>query len=173
MWPRNFVVSDGVLDTIHNFPVQEEFRNTIKMSGRQTLLASEEIPEFLKKGAIQKAETAQEQFLSSHFFVRKKDGGNCPVINLKKTKYIHPLRANKRFVLSEISSRTKRFPIQDRYQRRLLRSSSQQTIIDMGEIQMVRQPIWVSLPLFWFRASSKCFYQITKKPNCSSEFWDE
>lgn len=111
------------------------------MSGRQTLLASEEIPEFLKKGAIQKAETAQEQFLSSHFFVRKKDGGNCPVINLKKTKYIHPLRANKRFVLSEISSRTKRFPIQDRYQRRLLRSSSQQTIIDMGEIQMVRQPI--------------------------------
>ena len=172
MWPRNFVINDGVLDTIHNFPVQEELRNTIKMSARQTLLASEEIPEFME-GAIQKAETAQEQFLSNHFLVRKKDGENCPVINLKKSKYIHPLRANERFVLSEISSRTKQFPIQDRYQRRLLRNSSQQTIIDIGEIQMVRQPIWVSLPLFWFRANSKCFYQITKKPNCSSEFWDE
>ena len=63
------------------------------------------------------------------------------MINPKETKYIHPLRANKRFVLSEISSRTKQFPIQDRYQRRLLRNSSQQTIIDIGEIQMVRQPI--------------------------------
>ena len=109
------------------------------MSARQTLLASEEIPEFME-GAIQKAETAQEQFLSNHF-LRKKDGGNCPVINLKKSKYIHPLRANERFVLSEISSRTKQFPIQDRYQRRLLRNSSQKTIIDIGEIEMVRQPI--------------------------------
>ena len=93
------------------------------------------------EGAIQKAETAQEQFLRNHFLVRKKDGGNCPVINLKKSKYIHPLRANERFVLSEISSRTKQFPIQDRYQRRLLRNSSQKTIIDIGEIEMVRQPI--------------------------------
>ena len=34
---------------------------------------------------------------------------------------------------------------------------------------MVRQTLQVSLPLFWFRASSKSFSQITEKPNCSFE----
>ena len=32
---------------------------------------------------------------------------------------------------------------------------------------MVRQPLRVSLPFFWLRASSKSFYQITKNHNCS------
>ena len=31
------------------------------------------------------------------------------------------------------------------------------------------QPLRVSLLLFWFRASSKSFYQITKNLNCSFE----
>ena len=34
---------------------------------------------------------------------------------------------------------------------------------------MVRQTLRVSLPLFWFRTSSKSVYQSTKKPNCSFE----
>ena len=37
------------------------------------------------------------------------------------------------------------------------------------EAQVVRQPLRVSLLLFWFRASSKIFYQITKNPNCFFE----
>ena len=35
------------------------------------------------------------------------------------------------------------------------------------EIQVSRQPLRVSLPLIWFRAGSKSFYQITKNPNCT------
>ena len=44
----------------------------------------QEISELLEKGVIQKAETAQEEFLSNIFHVRKNDRGNCLVINLKK-----------------------------------------------------------------------------------------
>ena len=89
----------------------------------------------------------------------------------EKTQCSHPLRAlqNGRFALSEISSGTKRLPVQDRSQRRLLCNSSQQTVIKICEIQVVRQPLRVSLSLLWFRVSSKSFYQITKNPNCSFE----
>ena len=52
------------------------------MSEQQSLLVDQEISK-LEKGAIQKAETAQEEFLSNIFLVGKKDGGNRPVINLK------------------------------------------------------------------------------------------
>ena len=34
---------------------------------------------------------------------------------------------------------------------------------------VVKQPLRVSLPVLWFRASPKSFYQITKNPNCSFE----
>ena len=71
--------------------------------------------------------------------------------------------------MSEISFGKKRFPVQDRSKRRLFCNFSQQTVIKIYEIQVVGQPLRVSLPLFWFRASSKSFYKITKNPNCSSE----
>ena len=69
----------------------------------------------------------------------------------------------------EISSGTKRFPLQERSQRRLLCNYSQQTVTKICEIPVLRQPLRVSLPLFWFKASSKSFYQITKNYNCSFE----
>ena len=47
--------------------------------------------------------------------------------------------------------------------------SSQQTVMKICEIQVVRQPLRVSLPLSWLRTSSKSFYQITKNPNRSFE----
>ena len=38
---------------------------------------------------------------------------------------------------------------------------------------IMRQPLRVSLPLFWFLVSSKSFYQITKNPNCSFVYLDD
>ena len=66
-----------------NLPLEEKSLNTIKMLEQQSLLFDQEISELLEKGAVQKAETIQEEFLSNLFLVGK-DGGNRPVVNLKK-----------------------------------------------------------------------------------------
>ena len=50
-------------------------------------------------------------------------------------------------------------------QRRLLLNSFQQAIIKICEIQVVKQPLRVYLPLFWFRTNSTSFHQITKNLN--------
>ena len=43
----------------------------------------QEVPGMSKKGAIVVSDPKEDQFLSSLFLVKKKDGGNCPVVNLK------------------------------------------------------------------------------------------
>ena len=54
------------------------------MSNQQILLLNQETLDLLERDAIQKVETAQEEFLGNLFLEGEKDGGNHPVINLKK-----------------------------------------------------------------------------------------
>ena len=54
------------------------------MSEQQSLLVHQEMSKLLEKAAIQEPETTDEEFLSDSFLLRKKDGRNFPVINLKK-----------------------------------------------------------------------------------------
>ena len=82
-----------------NLPLQEKSPNTIKMLEQQSLLFDQEISELLEKGAVQKAQTVQEEFLSNLFLVGKKDRGNCPVINLKKLNTFIPYEHFKMKVL--------------------------------------------------------------------------
>ena len=44
-------------------------------------------------------------------------------------------------------------------------SSPQQKLSKVSQISVVRQPIRISLPMFWTRASSKNFYKLIKSPN--------
>ena len=137
--------------------VQEKPANMIKLSEHQSLLVDREISELRERGAIKKAETAQEEFFSSLFLVGKKDEENRSVINLKKLDRFIPYEHFKVY-----SSHC-------RQQNDFLCNSTQQTVIKICEIYVFRQTLPISLPLFWFRASSKRFYQSTKKPNCSFE----
>ena len=83
--PRIFVNIEGILDIIFTSPSSGEtskhnknVRTTNTASGPGNLL---------EKFPIQKAETAQEEFLDNLFLVGKKDGRNRLVINLKKSLY--------------------------------------------------------------------------------------
>ena len=73
-----------------NLSVQEKPPNTIKMSEQRSLLVDQQISELLVKGAIEKPETTQEEFLSNLILLGKNDGGHCPVINLKKLNTFIP-----------------------------------------------------------------------------------
>ena len=59
--------------------------------------------------------------------------------------------------------------MQDISQGGIFFSSPQQKLSIVCQISMVRQPVRISLPMFWTRASSKNFYKIIKSPNCSLE----
>ena len=91
--PRDFVNSEGVSNTIYKSPSSGKPPNTMRMSEQQSLLVVQEISELLERELFRKQSirnTAQEEFPSIIFVVGKKDGGNRPVINLKKPNaFIH------------------------------------------------------------------------------------
>ena len=169
--PKNVVNSEGVSDTIHKSPSSGEASKHSK-NVRTTIYAGR--PGNIRlagEGSYSESRNSSRGVSDQLFSCGKKGQGEPSGDKSEKTQCIHPLRAlqNERFALSEISSGIKRIPVQDRSQRRLLCNSSQQAVIKICEIQVVRQPLRVSLPFFWFRASSKSFYRITKNPNCSFE----
>ena len=64
-------------------PVQTSFQNQTPSLKNATLI-DVEVQDMLQKGAIIEVLPCKDQFLSPVFLVPKKDGGNRPVINLKK-----------------------------------------------------------------------------------------
>ena len=64
-------------------PVQTGFRSP-KPSRKNASLIDHEVQEMIKKMAIKEVSACSDQFLSPVFLVTKKDGGQRPVINLKK-----------------------------------------------------------------------------------------
>ena len=70
-------------------PHQKKTPHSTQTSSCQAELINKEILEMLGKGAIQKTNHSQGEFLSNIFLVQKKDGGQRPVINLKNlNKYV-------------------------------------------------------------------------------------
>ena len=68
-------------------PRQQHLLSEIHLNLKEKSVVAEEIGNLLKKVAIEKVHmkkvSAKIQFVSNLFLVKKKDGGNKPVINLK------------------------------------------------------------------------------------------
>ena len=72
-----------------------------KFSTPEKELIEKEIKELEEKGAIKQVSQVQNQFLSNLFLVKKKDGGNRPVINLKN---LNGFVDHQRFKMEDIST---------------------------------------------------------------------
>ena len=88
-----FTQDSWVLQTVQGYhiefmnpPVQHSFPGMPSLSPSQETVVDQEMKELSAKEAIHQIPTqtlSNEVFISSMFIVPKKDGGNCPVINLK------------------------------------------------------------------------------------------
>ena len=64
-------------------PRQSRLPNLCHLTKEASDLVDQEVQDMLRKGAIVFSYPKKDQFLISLFFVKKKDGGNHPVVNLK------------------------------------------------------------------------------------------
>ena len=94
---RQVTQDQWVLETIWGYripfvsePRKLQLPRQLCLSNEGKALLEVEIQEMLEKGAIQEARTKGRGFVSNVFLVPKKEGGQRPVINLKKlNEYIH------------------------------------------------------------------------------------
>ena len=94
---RRITQDQWVLETVRGFripfvsdPRQRQQPRQLCLSKEAEALLEVEIQEMLEKGAIQESQTKGRGFVSKVFLVPKKDGGQRPVINLKKlNEFVH------------------------------------------------------------------------------------
>ena len=85
--------------------MQSRLPNLCQLTKEASDLVDEEVQDMLMKGVIVVLAPKEHQFLSSFFLVKKKDGGNLPVVNLKDlNRYIPYQHFNMEgfFLLKEI-----------------------------------------------------------------------
>ena len=71
-------------------PFQQEIPNFTRTSKKHIVIVDFELKEMSRKGKIKRTQPVQGEFLRKLFFVRKKDGGYRPVINLKMLNQFVP-----------------------------------------------------------------------------------
>ena len=99
---------DGYVIPFQRKPFQSKTPFQLATSREQQKLMDKEVKEMLKKGAIRQASTVKGEFLSNLFLVKKKNGGQRPVINLKHLNAFIPYNhfkmeglQNLRYLLQE------------------------------------------------------------------------
>ena len=82
--PKIVDIVKGYKIPFHSKPFQSKisFQPIVSREGEE--LVKLEVKEMLKKGAIRKVQPSKGEFVSNLFLVKKKDGGQRPVINLKQ-----------------------------------------------------------------------------------------
>ena len=118
--------------------MQEVAPMSAYLSQDQQMLVNQEIIVTLKKGAIRKISNIQREFLCNIFIVRKKDGGNQPVMNLKSLNLFFSLF----FCTSSLGFE------------------------EIHQISLVGQSLRVLLPVLWARASTKDFHETLEDTSC-------
>ena len=79
-----------ILDIVNGYKIlfilpsrQSRLPNFCQLTKETSDLVDQEVQDMLRKGTIVVSDHKEDQFLSSLFLVKKKDGGNRPVVNLK------------------------------------------------------------------------------------------
>ena len=79
-----------ILDAVRGYeipfilqPKQSRLPNLCQLTKETTYIVDQEVQDMLRKGAIVVSDTKEDQFLNSLFLLKKKDGENRPVVNLK------------------------------------------------------------------------------------------
>ena len=130
---RNFVNSEGVSDTILKYLSSEEASKHNKNNRTTNSTIEPGKIRVAEKGSYPESRNSSRGVSELPFSCRKEALWKPSAHKSEKTRYIQLLHAlqNRSFALSEIFSRTKRFAVQGRSPRRLLRNSSQQRIIEI------------------------------------------
>ena len=120
----------------------------------------------LKKGAIRECQPHQNQFVGTLFLAGKKDGGNRPVISLKKINKLIPYQHFRMgFTSSKVHVATRGLHVQSRNDGCLLFGSLTQKLQGERSFSMVREVRRIPLSVFLLRTSSKNFCQNFKSAN--------
>ena len=101
-----------ILDIVNGYeipfilpPRQSRLPNLCQLTKEASDLVDQEVQDMLRKGAIVFSDPKDDQFLSSLSLLKKKDGENPPVVNLKNLNRnipYQPFRVEGLFLLNEM-----------------------------------------------------------------------
>ena len=158
---RNIVSCTGLSNSICEYTFTE--KNTIpntNVKGSKVVSGQGNSRVVEERSHPQSKTSHPGRIFEQPLFSRQEGWGESTSNKFEKAKQICSLRTfqNGRFVLSEIPSTTRRFPDESRPQRCIFFGPISKGITKICEIPMVRQPLRISLPLFWLGPSTKSFY---------------
>ena len=165
--PKILDIVKGYQIPFHLKPFHSKAPSQPTGSREEGKLVELEVKGMLKKGLIRKVQTSKEEFVSNLFFVKKKDRGQRPVINLKQLNvyilYCHfrmeGLQKLKYMLQKE--DYMCRLGLKDAYFSVLLEKKFKAFF----SFLLVRKLVRVPLPLLWFGTSTTNIHKIAKSTN--------
>ena len=160
----------GIQIPFTTFPHQNQVPPLTFHNQSEKVAIDREISEMLQKGAIQVVSPMNEEFLSSVFLVKKKDGGNRPVINLKfRVEFLCnlPTFQNGGSVFTETFSSDWGLDDKNRFERCLLYCASKQSTSTPFAFHAWRPEIPIFLPPLRVRTCPSPFYEALEACCCS------
>ena len=157
----------GIQIPFTTFPHQNQVPPLTFHNQSEKIVIDQEISEMLQKGAIQVVSPMNGEFLSPIFLVKKKDGGNRPVINLRVEFLCNlPTFQNGGSVFTETFSSDWGLDDKNRFERCLLYCASKQSTSTPFAFHAWRPEIPIFLPPLRVRTCPSPFYEALKAFCC-------